>query len=88
MSTNEHWRALVGPWHHTLECLSAYKHLWPLMSAYEFSVGLMSTQVLNSKINTKMFLYAENENYPAIEINEDMKLEIFGVVTHAIHRFI
>ena len=40
------------------------------------------------KINTKMFLYAENENYPAIEINEDMKLEIFGVVTHAIHRFI
>ena len=55
MSTNEHWRALVGPWHHTLECLSAYKRSWPLMSAYECSVGLMSAQVLDSKINKICF---------------------------------
>ena len=51
MSTNEGSRPLVGLWHQTLECFSAYKRSWPLMSVYECSVGLISAQVLDSKMN-------------------------------------
>jgi len=33
----------------------------------------------------KIFLVPENENYPEIEINEDMNFEVWGVVTNVIH---
>ena len=33
----------------------------------------------------KMFLVAENPNYPAIEITPDTDFEIWGVVIHIIH---
>ncbi|MDT5262843.1 MAG: polymerase, partial [Acidobacteriota bacterium] len=32
------------------------------------------------------FLVAENPNYPAIELNGDREMIIWGVVTHSIHR--
>lgn len=35
--------------------------------------------------NQKVRLVAENPDYPAIEINEDMDLHIWGVVTNVIH---
>ena len=38
------------------------------------------------KKNTCCQLVAENPHYPPLEINEDTPLEIWGVVTYAIHR--
>ena len=40
------------------------------------------------KFNNKMFLQPENKNHKAIEINENMDFELFGVVAHAIHHFV
>ena len=40
------------------------------------------------KFNNKMFLQPENKNDKAIEINENMDFELFGVVAHAIHHFV
>ena len=40
------------------------------------------------KVNNKMFLQPENKNHKAIEINENMDFELFGVVAHAIHHFV
>ena len=49
--------------------------------------------VVNSELTVKRlvkkgnscFLVAENTNYPDLEINEDTPLEVWGVVTYAIH---
>ena len=40
------------------------------------------------KTKNKIFLQAENNDYKPIEITEEMDIELFGVVTHAIHHFI
>lgn len=40
------------------------------------------------KTKKKIFLQAENTNYKAIEITEEMDFELFGVVAHAIHHFV
>jgi DNA polymerase V len=37
--------------------------------------------------NEKMFLMADNENYPSIEITQDMDFEVWGIVTFVIHQF-
>lgn len=34
----------------------------------------------------RYFLVAENPEYPAIELNGDREMIIWGVVTHSIHR--
>jgi DNA polymerase V len=34
----------------------------------------------------KLFLVAENPQYPVIELNDDKELVIWGVATHSIHR--
>jgi len=34
----------------------------------------------------KITLEAENKNYPAKEINEDMEFEVWGVVTNVVHQ--
>lgn len=36
--------------------------------------------------NKKVTLLPENENYPNLEITEDMDFEIWGVVTNVIHK--
>lgn len=36
--------------------------------------------------NNKVFLAPENNNYPPIQINENMNFEIWGVVTNVIHK--
>ena len=40
-----------------------------------------------SKRGTKLFLVAENPEYPAIEVSEGAEFEIWGVVLHVIHSF-
>ena len=37
-------------------------------------------------INNKMYLTPDNNNYKSIEITSDMDFEIWGVVTHTIHK--
>ena len=71
MSTNEGSRPLVGLWHQTLECFSAYKSSWPLMSLYECSVGLISAQVLDSKMN-KMSSFKMTTPYCFANIKVDI----------------
>ena len=71
MSTNEGSRPLVGLWHQTLECFSAYKCSWPLMSVYECSVGLISAQVLDSKMN-KMSSFKMTSPYCFANIKVDI----------------
>jgi DNA polymerase V len=36
--------------------------------------------------DSKLFLVAENPQYPVIELNDDRELVIWGVATHSIHR--
>lgn len=36
--------------------------------------------------DNKVFLSPENNNYPPIQINENMNFEIWGVVTNVIHK--
>ena len=54
MSPNDHQQglntAMVGPYYHTFEFLSVWKCSRPLMSAYEFSLELISAQVHDSKM--------------------------------------
>jgi len=38
------------------------------------------------KTNDKLFLLAENPNYPLIEIKPDMSFEVWGVVSYVIHK--
>ena len=61
MSTNEHSRALMAAWHHTLECIrvsghtSAHGQLWVHISAL-WGRWVLSAQVLDSKINKKCWV--------------------------------
>lgn len=36
----------------------------------------------------KYYLYPENSDYPVVEIKEEMGFQVWGVVTHAVHRFV
>ena len=38
------------------------------------------------KSNDKIFLLAENPNYPLIEIKPDMSFDVWGVVSYVIHK--
>ena len=38
------------------------------------------------KSNDKLFLLAENPDYPLIEIKPDMSFEVWGVVSYVIHK--
>ena len=63
MSPQEYW------WHHGSMLLSvsvpkSTHYSWPLMSAYKCSLGLVSAQVLNSKINN-----ITPPNYANISVN-------------------
>lgn len=37
---------------------------------------------------TRIWLEAENENYPALELLADSRLDVWGVVTHVIHSLV
>lgn len=38
------------------------------------------------KRGAKMWLKAENPNYPPIELHDGQELEIWGVVSHVVHK--
>ncbi len=38
------------------------------------------------KINKELYLIPDNDDYKPIQITEDMNFQIWGIVTHAIHK--